>query len=311
MSYYIAIDIGGTQIRAALFPADQHTPIQVKKISTQEAGEKPLDRIISLAGQLARDRTILGIGVVAPGPIDPFQGIVIEAPNIPGWVNLPLRTILEDHFHVPTILGNDANLAALAEWKFGAGQGHRNLVFITVSTGIGGGVILNDQLLVGERGLAAELGHLTILPDGPMCGCGIRGHLEAISSGPSIARWTESQIKQGSATILPADQVLNCKQIADAAFAGDILAIQAFARAGKYLGIAFANFLHIFNPTMIVVGGGVSRVGSLLFDPIQNSLKENVLSPSYLDNFKLSPAALGDDVGLMGALALVQSTIAG
>jgi len=309
MSYYISIDIGGTQIRAALFPVDQQTPIVVKKISTQEAGENPLDRIIRLVELLSQEHTILGIGVVAPGPIDPYQGIVIEAPNIPGWINLHLRKILEDQFHVPTILGNDANLAALAEWKYGAGQGHRNLVFITVSTGIGGGVIINNQLLLGERGMAAELGHLTIMPDGPMCGCGIRGHLEAISSGPSIARWTEEQIKQGTATRLPSDQALFPKQIADAALAGDHLAIQAFARAGKYLGIAFANFLHIFNPTILIVGGGVSRAGPLLFEPIQTSLNENVLSPSYIENFKLSPAALGDEVGLMGALALVQSMI--
>jgi glucokinase len=309
MSYYIAIDIGGTQIRAALFPAEQPIPIQVVKINTQGDGEAPADRILNLVAKLSQNLTVSGIGVAAPGPIDPYQGIVIEAPNIPGWSNIRLRQIIEDRFHVPTVLGNDANLAALAEWKYGIGQGHHNLIYITVSTGIGGGVIIDDQLLLGERGLAGELGHVTVLPDGPVCGCGIRGHLEAISSGPSIARWTEEQIKNGKTTILPKNQALYPKQIASAANEGDELAIQAFARAGKYLGIAFANYIHIFNPTIIIVGGGVSHVGSLLFDPILASLHENILSKSYTENFKLSHVALGDDVGLMGALALVKTAI--
>jgi glucokinase len=137
------------------------------------------------------------VSLAVAGPSDPYKGIVIEAPNIAGWINLPIKNLLERQFNAPVSLGNDANLAALAEWKFGAGRGHHHLIYITVSTGIGGGVIIDDRLLLGHRGLAAELGHVTVVPDGPPCGCGQRGHLETFSAGPGIARWIEEQLLQG------------------------------------------------------------------------------------------------------------------
>jgi glucokinase len=213
---------------------------------------------------------------------------------------------LEEHFQVSVALGNDANLAALGEWRFGAGQGYHHLMYMTISTGIGGGIIVDDQLLLGHHGLAAEIGHVTVMLDGPLCGCGQRGHLEALASGPAIAHWVEQELAEGAVSILPADQAVTAKQVAGAAQQDDELSIAALARAGTFIGRALADFLHIFNPAIIIIGGGVAQSGALLLEPIKACLKENVLSPRYLDDLLITTAALGDEAGLMGALALAR-----
>lgn len=312
MASYLVADIGGTQMRAALFPAEGQTPIRVERIPTQGSNQLPLERLLNLITSLwPQGDQVLGIALAAPGPTDPFEGVVLEAPNLPGWVNLPLRKRIEEHFGVPAAVGNDANLAALGEWKFGAGRGHHHLIYLTVSTGIGGGVIVNDALLLGARGLAAEMGHITVVPEGPMCGCGQRGHLEAVASGPAIARWVEEEIQQGVPSILQKDlqhgKPLSAKDIAAAARKGDELARAALARAGDYLGVAIADYLHIFNPSAVIIGGGVTQSGPYLLNPLRNALKEHVLSPHYIRDLTITTASLGDEVGLMGALALAQT----
>lgn len=305
MSSHIAVDIGGTQLRAACYPSGSMTPIKLNRTATQDPNSTPLERLKTLIESTwPENDTVAGIGVAAPGPTDPYNGILMAAPNIPGWVNLPLRQYLEEYFHVPTALGNDANLAALGEWRFGAGRGHHYMIYLTISTGIGGGVIINDQLLLGQRGLAGELGHITVMQEGPICGCGQRGHLEAVASGTAIARWVREEISRGVPSSLPSNQPLTGKMISQAAQEGDELAIEALMRAGTFIGQALANYLHIFNPSAIVIGGGVSQSGSFLLDPMYASLKRHLMSPSYLDNLTLTTATLGDEVGLMGALAL-------
>ncbi|MFZ2097550.1 MAG: ROK family protein [Anaerolineales bacterium] len=304
---YLVADIGGTHLRAACFPVESEKPTKVKRISTKGPGT-PHERLINLFDSIMpKDQDIAAITVAAPGPLDPFEGIVFEAPNIPEWKNLPLRKLIQDQFNVPVAIGNDANLAALGEWRFGAGKGHRNLVYITVSTGIGGGVIIDNQLLLGLRGLAAELGHVTIIPDGPLCSCGQRGHLEAIASGPAIARWVEQELNQGIPSSMADQQPITAVVVSQAANQGDELAKAALARSGTYLGIAIANYLHIFNPSVVIIGGGVSQSGEALFDPLRMAMNEHVMSKKYLENLTLTTAALGDDVGLMGALALAQN----
>jgi glucokinase len=228
----------------------------------------------------------------------------LETPNIKEWVNFPLAPKLSERFGVPVHLDNDANMAGLAEWQYGAGKGHHNLIYLTISTGIGGGVISQDQLLQGFHGMGAELGHMTVLADGPVCGCGQRGHIEAISSGTAIARYVNEQIHAGQKSTLLSSPNLSTVQIADAALKGDTLAISAFERAGYYLGIAVANYLAIFDPSILVFGGGVSQVGDLLFKPFEASLRQHVFHPHYLDDLVITKAALGDDAGLLGALAL-------
>ncbi|HEX9091941.1 MAG TPA: ROK family protein, partial [Anaerolineales bacterium] len=210
---YIVADVGGTHIRTACFPTQSQTPTIVKRISTK-GPDTPHERLINLIASVApKDEEIAAIAVAAPGPLDPFEGIIYEAPNIPGWNNLPLKKLIQDQFKVPVAIGNDANLAALGEWRFGAGIGHRHLVYITVSTGIGGGVIIDNQLLLGAHGLAAELGHVTVIPDGPLCGCGKRGHLEAVTSGPAIARWVEQELSQGIPSSLSLNKPITAKDV--------------------------------------------------------------------------------------------------
>lgn len=307
VSASVAVDIGGTQIRAACYSGNSQTPSKLSRVSTQHPFLSPLQRLYELIESVwPEEEAVSGIGIAAPGPIDPYRGMIYAAPNIPGWYDLPLRSLLEEHFQIPVVLGNDANLAALGEWKFGAGQGHHHLIYMTVSTGIGGGIIMDDQLLLGHRGLAAEIGHVTVMLDGPLCGCGQRGHLEALASGTAIAHWVEQELAEGAVSILPADQAVTAKQVASAAQEGDELSIAALARAGTYIGRALADFLHIFNPSVIIIGGGVTQSGGLLLDPIKTCLKEHVLSPHYLDELLITTAELGDEGGLMGALVLAR-----
>jgi glucokinase len=204
---------------------------------------------------------------------------------------------------VPVFLENDANLAAVGEWYFGAGQGHHHLIYLTISTGIGGGVIINDQLLTGARGLGAEIGHLSILPDGPLCSCGKRGHLEAIASGTAIARYVSEQIAAGRSSSLSHESHITAKTVATAARNGDELALEAFQRAGNALGQGIADLLHIFNPSILVFGGGVSQSGDLLFAPMRRKLDELIMSQGYLENLTITKSPLGDDAGLLGTLA--------
>lgn len=306
---YIVADVGGTHIRVACFPVHSQKPSKLKRINTVGPGS-PHDRLLHLIATVApRDEEIVAICVAAPGPLDPFLGMVYEAPNIPSWINLPLRKIIEDQFHVPVAIGNDANLAALGEWRFGAGVGHRNLVYITVSTGIGGGVIINDQLLLGMRGLAAELGHITVIPDGPLCGCGQRGHLEAVAAGPAIAAWVEQELSQGIPSSLAKGKPITAKDVSIAANQGDELAKAALARSAMYIGTAIASYLHIFNPSLVIIGGGVSQSGDDFLKPLRTAMNEHAMSKKYLDGLILTTSALGDDVGLMGALALAHTLV--
>ena len=198
MGMFIAVDIGGTQLRAAIYPLDSLTPLPVERIPTKDPSSSTLERLESLIETIwPADVAVSAIGVAAPGAIDPYQGVLLSVANIQGWENLPLRQILEKRFQTPVGIGNDANLAALGEWQYGAGQGHHHLIYLTISTGIGGGVIIDDRLLLGHRGLATELGHVVVMQEGPLCSCGKRGHLESVASGPAIASWVEGQLSHG------------------------------------------------------------------------------------------------------------------
>lgn len=297
-------------MRAARFLLNSHTPEVVRRIPTQSGEGDSLSRMIALIHLMwPSDDNVAAIGIAVPGPTDPYAGVIIEAPNIPGWENLPLQKFLEKEFNVPVALGNDANLAAMGEWKYGAGQGHHHVLYLTISTGIGGGVIINDQLLLGHRGLAGELGHILVDPNGPLCGCGRRGHLEAIASGTGIARWVRQELDKGASSSLPSGEPITAKQVALAANAGDALALQAIHRGAFVLGQAIAGFLSTFNSTAVILGGGVSQSLDLMYDSLMNGIKESLMTPHYLDPLVIVRAALGDDAGLIGASVYAQSMI--
>lgn len=307
MLTHIAVDIGGTQMRAASYASDERAPLKLSRIPTRINDQPILERLVALIASVwPENERVAGIAIAAPGPVNPFEGMLLSAPNIPEWVNFPLSKTLQEHFQVPVVLGNDANLAALGEWKFGAGSGHHHLIYLTVSTGVGSGIIIDDRLLLGEQGLAAELGHVTVVRDGPLCSCGKPGHLEALAAGPAIARWVEHELACGVSSNLAHETQLTALKVAEAARAGDLLAITALQRAGTYLGMAIADYLHIFNPTLVIIGGGVSRSGDLLLNPLRQALQANIFNPHYLDNFSVAIATLRDDAGLLGALALIR-----
>ena len=312
MSTHIAVDIGGTQIRAATYHIESQEPSKVIRIPTCDEHTTTLDRVQQLISQVwpENDR-VIAISVAAPGPTDPYRGVVIEAPNIPGWVDVPLRNYLENHFQVPVALGNDANLAALGEWMFGAGRGYTHLIYITISTGIGGGIIIDNRLLLGTHGLAAEIGHVTVIPHGPPCGCGGRGHLEAIAAGPAIATWVEQELENGVRSSILHDRPITARLVGEAAQKGDRLAVMAIARAANFIGVALSDLLHVFNPSAIIIGGGVSQTGPLLLKPMLEAMQNHVMNPGYLEDLVLRQAAFGDDAGLMGALALARITFPG
>ena len=307
MRTIVSIDIGGTRLRAAAYKQDQFQPISQKRVETKAKEPNAFGRLINLLEDIwPKNENVDAIGVSSPGPVDPHTGVIMVTPNIKEWRDFPITAKLTDHFGIPAYLDNDANLAGLAEWKFGAGRGHHNVLYLTVSTGVGGGVIINDQLLQGHHGLAAELGHTTIQADGPLCGCGQPGHLESFSSGTGIERFVAEQLKAGRESLLQPDKKNSAHAISEAAKQGDALSIEAYQNAGKYLGIGVANFLHAFDPSIVIFGGGVSQSGPLLFDSFHVSLKERVIHSRYLEGLVITRAELGDDSGLHGARALAE-----
>lgn len=307
MGTIIGVDIGGTQMRAASYAAEELKPIKQKRIETLASEPGGFDRLVSVIEDVwPKSESVDAIGIGSPGPLDPHSGYLLAPPNNPEWHNFPLAPNVSRHFGVKAYLDNDANLAGLAEYRFGAGQGHHDVLFITISTGIGGGVIIADRLLQGYHGLAAELGHCIIDANGPICSCGYYGHLESFSSGPAIVRYVLAELDSGAGSSLKREAGLTAREIAEAAKKGDALAMGAYQRAAEYLGIGVASLLHTFDPSIVIFGGGVSRVGPLLFDPFNLSLKKHVFYPRYLEGLTITTAALGDDAGLLGARALAE-----
>ncbi|MCS7010546.1 MAG: ROK family protein [Anaerolineales bacterium] len=313
MSIIIAIDLGGTQLRVAAFSPQSSTPLRVIRTSTPTLRDEIFLEISKAIDTLKTEGELLGICAACPGPTDPARGIILSAPNIPGLENYPLGTLLQERYGVPASVQNDANMAAVGEWRYGAGRGHKDLLYLTISTGIGGGVICNNQLIIGAHGLAAEFGHITVLPDGPLCSCGQRGHLEAISSGTAIARYVTEQIAAGRPSSLAEETNITARDVAMAARQGDALAKEAYDRAARFLAQGMADFLHLFNPSIVILGGGVSQSRELFFEPMQQLLQKLVMSSAYLKELQIVPAELGDDAGLLGAFVHVslQQTVLG
>jgi glucokinase len=303
----VAVDLGGTNIRAALFPTDQPKPAHSQRALTR-ADEGPaavVRRVIETIEALQlEDPSSLRMGVAAPGPLDPARGVVFGAPNLPGWDRVPLRDVLADHFGCPVVLGNDCNLAALGEWRHGAGQGVTHLVYLAIGPGIGGGAIIDGHLLLGAHGLAAEFGHMLVDPSAPLCGCGQYGHLESLASGPAIGRrMAELQAELGGGN---RGEAFSASQVGRAASGGDPIALRVIEDAGTIIGKHLASLIHAFDPERIVLGGGVSQLGEMILEPIRHAFAAALMHPAYRDRVTIAAAALGDDAGLIGAMLLAR-----
>jgi glucokinase len=312
-SVYIGVDVGGTTI--IIVALDRNGEIRARrKLDTfaAEGHEAVLRRVCSavheIKGALAGNAIIAAAGVALPGIMNMEQGISLFLPNMPGtWPNVPVASILLDELGTPTFLLNDARAAALGESEYGAGRKVRNLVMLTLGTGIGGGVIIDNELYFGAKGWAGEIGHITVDSQGPRCSCGNYGCVEALSSGPAIASAAIRIIKQGFTTpmrdMVNGDLNLVTPEIvARAALEGDVTALEIWERAGHYIGTAIASLIVILNPEMVIIGGGVANAGRLIFEPMRRAAI--IRSSVYMEpggGVEIVPAVLGEDAGAIGA----------
>jgi glucokinase len=308
----IAVDLGGTQIRACLVRAGQIRHRRAEPTASERGIEAVIGSILGVirAVGAAAGRSDLPVGVASPGPLDPRTGVIFEAPNLQGWYDVPLGPRLAEALGTPVFIGNDANCAVLGEYQFGAGRGARDLCYVTVSTGIGGGVISDGRLIEGTAGAATEVGHMTLDLAGPRCNCGNIGCWEALASGPAIARAAQAAIDRGVTTSMPhvaarlGESGLTPAVVAEAARGGDPAAAAIMRHAGTITGHGLVNLAHLFDPDLIILGGGVMNAGPLILEPALEVFNRYAM-PNYRRTCRIVTAALGDDVGLYGAAALV------
>ncbi len=310
MRFVIGVDLGGTQVRAIRCDAQGNVLTHARTDTAATEGPsvvvRQIKRLIDeVIGDTPRE-LLLGVGVGTPGPVDGRTGVIYEAPNLAGWIDVPLKTLLRDATGLPVTVGNDANVAALGEWRFGSGGGVDDFVYVTVSTGIGGGVIIDRGLLLGRKGIAGEVGHMVVQVDGPRCGCGNLGCWEALASGTALARRATEALLAGEPSMLrdvDAQSSLTAVHVALAAAAHDPLALRLMEREGELIGIGLVNLLHLFSPEVIALGGGVMKSADLLFPPMRRMIAKYAMAP-YQDA-RIELATLGDRTGVLGAAALV------
>lgn len=299
MSTYLGLDFGGTKLAAGI--ADGHGRLLAIERCPTDAAAGP-DGAISAMRRLVQSfpRSLpepVAVGISFGGPVDLACRRTLLSHHGPGWEDFPLVERVAEVWRRPVAMDNDANAAALGEFRFGAGRGYRNVLYVTVSTGIGAGVILDGKLYRGSRGLSGEVGHTIVLPDGPLCPCGKRGCVEAIASGPSIARAYAER-----AGLPP--EAITAESVFRRAEQGDEMARDVLRWAIGLLGIGLANAINLLDPDVVVVGGGVSRAGDALFSPLREAVRANS-APSPPGAVPIVPAVLGDAVGVLGAVALV------
>lgn len=307
-SYVIGVDLGGTKISTALSTLEGNIISQtVVPTNAKEGEEAVLNRIIKTIEEVLNGGEISvseveAIGIGSPGPLDSKKGLIITTPNLP-FKNYNVVKPISDKFDLPVYLDNDANVATIGEYMFGAGKGKENIVFFTVSTGVGGGAILNGQPYRGNTSNALEIGHTTVNPNGPRCNCGNVGCLEAISSGTAIGKRGQEAVESNVETSLRKYENITSYEVFTEAKNGDEVAIDIVDNAMNYLGIGVANAVAIFDPEMVIIGGGVSKVGDILFDKVRAVVEKRCFK-SMSESCEIVPAGLGSDAGVIGAVAL-------
>lgn len=312
----LAVDIGGTKILAALFsPAGKMLAGVTRPTLADEGVNAVVDRLGSIISGLLSDNhlkasQLAGIGIACAGGIDTGRGVVVTpSPNMPDWSDVPLANIARRKFGVNTFVLNDASAAALGEHRYGAGREVRNLVLFTLGTGIGGGIIIEGELYLGAVGGAGEFGHMTVAADGPKCGCGNTGCLEMFASGRAVVRDAVARLRQGASSSLAKMvngdiEKVTAEQVGVAARRGDPLACDIISRAAYYLGIGLVNAVNIFNPEVVVIGGGMAELGDMLIAPGRRMIAERAFSVSS-GTVRVVTAQLGNEAGVYGAAAFV------
>jgi glucokinase len=312
--YYLGIDIGGTKCAVIAGTEQMEILNRIQFATETERGpEYAIEKLLETAEELIRKNSgdlLVAIGISCGGPLDSKKGIVQSPPNLPGWDNIPIVEIFNKKFNIPVYLQNDANACALAEWKFGAGKGTENMVFLTFGTGLGAGLILNGKLYTGTNDLAGELGHIRLDDDGPI-GFGKNGSFEGFCSGGGIAQLAHTTIheklKNGEKVTFLENgksvEELTTKDLAEAANQGNEIALEIFRKSGTYLGIGLSILIDIINPQRIVIGSIYARNPQLFKDACQVVLEKEALKPA-LDVCEIVPAGLGDTVGDFASLSV-------
>jgi glucokinase len=315
----LALDLGASRLRAAvvsgegrvLSRADARAPVEAGPQGVLATAISMLRRVRDAAPETVRD-SIRGVGIAAPGPLDPAAGVLVEPPNMPrSFRGAALADPIGSALSLPAALERDTHVAALAEWEFGEARGLTDFLYLTVSTGVGGAIVAGDRLIGGPDGVAGELGHLLVEIDGPPCGCGARGHLEAIASGSAIARATLDAISAGRAGGLASlaaslGRGLDARDVAEAEEEGDPVAGEIMARARRAFADSCVTLVDVFNPQRIVVGGSIARnQGDKWLGPARDRVAAIAFSVPRA-RVEIVPAGLGDDVGLIGALPLLR-----
>lgn len=315
--YILGVDLGGTNIVVGAMSADGKRKFGMHEIPTRAAmgADAVVERIVQMIERVAAETmaatgasrdALLGVGIGSPGPLDREQGIVIITPNL-GWRDFPLRDRVSEAVGLPATLDNDANCATLGEWWLGAAKGGRNVVGLTIGTGIGGGLILDGRLYHGASDVAGEIGHTTIDSTGRRCGCGNYGCLEAYASGPAIAERAREALAGGEPSAMPALvggdlSRLTAALVYQAAREGDRLALEVVRETARLLGAGVANLLNIFNPDVVVLAGGVTQAGDALFEPMRAEVRRRAFKPA-VDACRIVPGALQGKAGVIGAIA--------
>ena len=295
--YVVGVDLGGTKIYTALVDLEGAIVKEVTVKTEAHKGENVvLEKLLNTIDDVLEGidiNEVKAIGVGSPGPLDVDKGLIVYTPNLP-FKNFNIVQPIKDRYKLDTYLDNDANVATLSEFMFGAGKGSNNMVFITVSTGIGGGAIINGSLFRGSTSNALEVGHTTVMKGGPRCGCGNTGCAEAVAKEA-----VESKVE----TALKGYEQVTAKEVFLEAEKGDKVSQDILNDALSYLGITVANIANTFDPDKIVIGGGVSEAGRIVFDKIENEMERRCLKTIY-NNCKVEKAVLGGKAGVLGAAAL-------
>ncbi len=302
----IGVDLGGTNLRTALLSPDGDVLDKHKEATRASAGWKQvIARLVEniqlqRASATRKGLTVAGVGVGAPGVIQMDKGIVVKSPNFPDWNNLPLKEELEKALRVPVFIENDANAAALGEQWRGAGRGINSMILLTLGTGVGGGIVLNNLIWQGADGMAGEIGHMTVIPEGRQCGCGNTGCLEMYASARGIVQSYRDALgikDEGKAPEITSEQVYL------AAREGEAAAQRVMKDMGRMLGIGIANLINIFNPQMIVIGGGVKDAWELFIGATHEEIMRRAFRVPA-ERTEIVPSLLGDDAGMVGAAAV-------
>lgn len=314
----LGLDIGGTKLAVSVVLPDGSCPhVLIEPTRRDEGPDAVVGRLLELgraavaaAGEAGRD--LAAVGISCGGPLDRATGVLLCPPHLPGWIDVPIVALAEAAFGVPAYLENDATAAALGEYRYGAARGSRTAVYLTISTGVGGGAVIDGRLHRGAAGNGGEMGHITVHPGGRLCTCGRRGCLEAYCSGTQIALRARAaaveSVAAGRRTVLAVAD-LTAADVTAAAAAGDPVAVEVWNETVELIGQAVTSLVNILEPDVVVLGGGVTRSGAMLLDPVRDAVRAGAMGPAAAAA-RVEVAGLGDLVGIVGAGAVAFDALA-